>query len=101
MPVAVIAAVAATYSQPGAYVSAHHSGIAAAVPAVPGASGAYPAPKKVGQISASIGAGPRSPGTRLGLSTTRVPAGSGSASAGAARSGPEGVTRSVDPRPWR
>src|SRR5207248_4720406 len=101
MPVAVIAAVAATYSQPGAYVSAHHSGIAAAVPAVPGASGAYPAPKKVAQTSATFGAGPRSPGSRRGLVTTRVAADLDLGSAGAASSGGEALTRRARPRPSR
>src|ERR1700686_2895765 len=55
----------------GARERNHQSGIAATVPAVPGANGTYPAPKKLDQASARSGAGPRSPGTRLGFRTTR------------------------------
>src|SRR3954464_7394288 len=41
--------------------------MAAAVPAVPGATGKYPDPKNVAQISAGTGAGPRGPGARRGF----------------------------------
>src|SRR5260370_42707735 len=69
MPVRVITGVAARYAHAGRKESAHQSGMAAAVPAVPGATGKYPAPKKLDQTSAS-GALPRSPGSRLGLIRT-------------------------------
>src|SRR5947209_1219951 len=71
MPVRVMIAVAIMYCHGGKNVSAHQGGIAAAVPAVPGATGKYPAPKKLDQVSATNGAGPLSPGIRRGFTTTR------------------------------